>query len=95
MIRQLTKARLFDLLVKAYVFKETADYETGPEAIAPREHAAAGIDTAAQLIDCVSGVVAAPKARSRQSGDKPRLITPHERGVFLFLMPTCDRNFPR
>ena len=51
-------------LAQAYVLKEIADYEMGPNAIVPRERAAAVIESAAKFIDCISGVVASREPRA-------------------------------
>ena len=51
-------------LAQAHVLKEIADYEMGPNAIVPRERAAAVIESAEKFIDCISGVVASREPRA-------------------------------
>ena len=51
-------------LAQAHVLKEIADYEMGPNAIVPRERAAAVIESAEKFIDCISRVVASREPRA-------------------------------
>jgi uncharacterized protein (UPF0332 family) len=60
---------LSTFLAEAYVLKQVADYETGPEAAVPRDRASMAIDTAARFVECVTRVVAEPKVGGDQSGD--------------------------
>ena len=51
-------------LAQAHVLKEIADHEMEPNAIVPRERAAAVIESAEKFIDCISGVVASREPRA-------------------------------
>jgi uncharacterized protein (UPF0332 family) len=55
--------RFATLLAQAYALKEIADYGMGPDAVVPRERAAAAIATAAQFIDAVGCRTAEPIKR--------------------------------
>jgi uncharacterized protein (UPF0332 family) len=44
-------------LPQSYDLKATADYETGAEAVIPREQAATAIDTAERFIECVAALL--------------------------------------
>ena len=48
-------------LAHAYSLKEIADYETGPDAVVPPEHAVAAIATAERFIDQIGTVISDPE----------------------------------
>jgi uncharacterized protein (UPF0332 family) len=50
-------------LARAYALKEVADYETGENAVVPRERAETAIETAARFLDCISHALAEPSAQ--------------------------------
>jgi uncharacterized protein (UPF0332 family) len=44
-------------LQRAFNLKAVADYEMGPDAVVPLERAAAALDTASRLVDCIAEIV--------------------------------------
>jgi hypothetical protein len=52
-------ARYLDkgFLARAYVLKEIADYETGPDANIPEERSAEAITTATRFVDGISELI--------------------------------------
>lgn len=42
---------------RAYTIKEVADYETGPDAMIPRDRASAALESAEQFVDRVAGLL--------------------------------------
>ncbi len=52
-----TELRRF--LPQAYDLKAICDYELGPDAVVPREKAAAAVQTAARFVDCIASLIAA------------------------------------
>lgn len=50
-------SNLLSFLPQAYHLKAVADYETGEGSIVPLDQAAAAIETANQLIDCIAAIL--------------------------------------
>lgn len=44
-------------LARAYTMKEVADYETGPDAMIPRDRASAALEGAEQFVESVAGLL--------------------------------------
>jgi hypothetical protein len=45
-------------LPQAYDLKAICDYEFGPDAVVPREKAAAAVETATRFVNCIAGLLA-------------------------------------
>ena len=50
-------AELRRLLPQAYDLKAICDYELGPDAVVPRDRAAAAVDAATRFIGCIAGLL--------------------------------------
>ena len=51
-------AELRQFLPAAYDLKAICDYETGPDAVVPRERAVAAVATAERFVECIAGLLA-------------------------------------
>jgi uncharacterized protein (UPF0332 family) len=62
---------LLSFLSQAYHLKAVADYETGPGSSVPIDKAAAAIQSAAGLIECVTEILTGPSGGAGRSGGGP------------------------